>query len=1179
MRLKRLEIHGFKSFAERTILTFDRQFTVIVGPNGSGKSNISDAIRWVLGEQSAKSLRGTKMEDVIFTGTDTRKPLNFSKVNIVFDNEDGRLPIEYKEVAISRKSYRTGESEYTINKHNCRLRDIRELFMDTGIGKEGYSIISQGRIDEILSSKPEDRRAILDEATGTAKYKFKKDEAEKKLSKTMENLIRIRDIVLQLEDRTAFLKQESEKARLGLEKITLLERHQLYQYKKALEDSAGERLAIQEKLESLQIELAALEEEHGQIQDRLTPLKGLIDELTEESEELHRNLSEKERKRTQLEANRQILTEKITSAMENLTKSQDRMQSLQEENEGALIGLQGHRDRISEAQGEIQQHRGRVREINDQLSQTQQSIDQIKEDQRQGEEQLEILQAELTELRLSKNTAGTLMDTLQQDIDGLKASISKTQQDLEELKPELDSLEVEKTQANQQLISLLQQLETENGELDQAQDQLRSTEQLRQEKASRLKEMEYKRQIQQNIYDSNEGFNKAVQNFLKERKRNPEVAKRTMGTLADLITVDPLYQKAVEATLGGALQNIVTLDYNETSYLVKLVKERRMGRVTFLPKDRIFPRNAGKVSIPKSEYLLRGSEAVHCPEEIRGIVDYFLNQTLIVEDIDQAVALSKRVRQYRLVTLDGEIINTWGSVVAGSSANYSSQLINRRAAIEAMTEEIAQAGSQLTALEEDILIQTNRIAQRQKIQNDRKEQEGKLRVLLQSLDHSYAERQYEYKLLLNRKEQLSQDLMKKDEEKGSYSERNYGDMGGLEKQIEALNAALTQQDREKRRLYDLHMEQDKDILYWRNQVELAERDLAMAENRCAELEESLASKASEFQREKTASLGYETSIEAFRGDLDTEALELEGIDLMLKEGSIERDTLRTKITKMRTEHEELLERRVALAEEAAILRSSVEKLESNKELFESKLLSRLEDLREEYGYEDETLEQKLAQVEPIKTSRTIVLTLRQEIREIGHFSFDSIEEYKVVSEQLELYQTQEEDLIRSKEDIQRIIKKLNDDIVRDFDQSFHQINQRFNKIFSILFEGGKARLVIDGEDLLSAGVDIVVEPPGKKLQSLSLLSGGERALTAVALLFAIFESRPAPFCILDEVDAALDEANIGRYVKYLRSFIGIQFIIITHRKPTMELADVLYGVTMEEEGVSKMLSLALDTEG
>ncbi|MDO5717520.1 MAG: chromosome segregation protein SMC [Tissierellia bacterium] len=1176
MRLNKLEIHGFKSFAEKTILSFDKQVSVIVGPNGSGKSNISDAIRWVLGEQSAKSLRGSKMEDVIFTGTDNVKPMNYSKVSITFDNSEGLLPLDFKEVVVSRKVFRDGDSEYTINKSNCRLKDIRELFMDTGVGKEGYSIISQGRIDEILSSKPEDRRVIFDEASGVAKFKYKKEESQKKLNKTIENLVRIKDIINQLRDRHNFLEKESEKAKKGLKLIEELEIHQLSFFKRYLMDSEKELKASKNRLDSYYDSKREIDEDLNEISSRINPLKDDIDSSSIEVEDILREIENLNKKTTYLTADIKVLEEKKIIKNSESQRSDSEIKSERENLIKIESNLNNHEKDLKKFDGEIQKLQNKFCDARDDFSNHNDEIEELKANQSEIISKLDKLKEEYSEIKLKKNTNLSISNNYSIEIQNLNRQLEDASENRKSLEDQLISSGEYKKSLSDKNLELSSEFERLDKEIRAISLDLNKKLDTKNKLISQISQKKSNLRIIKGIRDNYEGFSKSVQNLLNLSKSNQDARSRIVGTLAELIKVESKYEKAVELSLASALQNVVTKNSEDAKYLIQLLKKNNMGRITFLPLDRFSGRDRLLFNLQRDDYLTVASDSIECDEEIRNLIEYLLGRTLIVEDMDSALKLSHKNNKNRIVTLDGDIVNAWGSMVGGSNRRFGPGLINRDSEIENLSKDIDDMQIHLNSINSNI---DELIAKRNILESKYDDYMGKIDFTQKEIDElekKLSEISFKFNMTVDLIEKLNFEIDEKSDQRDKLEDKDFENLEKLEDRISELSSSNEKMDMNKRKLYDQRMEKEKMLLSIENNIELLKRDKSIAENRKSDDIDNLKNTKNSIERLEKSILILVDEIKEIESDILKNKNIVKGYEFKLEDLNKNADKIKEDIAEKKLSYEQMSEKRIILMNDLSDIDKKISREENYQNTAFERIKSRKDLILEEYAISGEELDDKLESLQEIKTNSGIIKDLRNKIRDIGHFSYDSIEEYQIVKNDLDFYTGQKEDLIKSKEDIEKIIRQLDIKISNAFQISFNDINQRFNKIFAILFEGGSAKLVLKGDDILSSGVDIEVEPPGKKLQNLSLLSGGERALTAVALLFAIFETSPAPFCILDEVDAALDESNIGRYVNYLRSFEDIQFIVITHRKLTMEMADILYGVTMEQEGISKMYTLSLE---
>lgn len=1174
MRLKELELHGFKSFARKTKIRFDDQYSVIVGPNGCGKSNISDAIRWVLGEQSAKNLRGSKMEDVVFAGSADLKPMNYCKVSITFDNYDKSLPIDYEEVVVSRIVYRTGESKYQINKSNVRLKDVRELFMDTGLGKEGYSIISQGRIDEILSSKPEERRVLLDEAAGVSKYKYKRDESLKRLTNTLENLSRVEDIMQEADKTRLYLKKEAEKAEkaLGLKKE--LELKELAHFKQISSEISKDMDELKDEFDQEKNKLkevkSSFEKNKKSLEDAKIKLNFLeVDEQNKKIE--YKNI---ESTYNEVSTNLKIDTQKLISfkkdierIIEDIASQNIKLASLNEKEKKENKDLELENNNLALLNEKSLQINGDIRLLKTELLKLNESVEDAKSNlnfhkEKQNQYDLTLM----TNDNLAKNYQ-IEFESLTMDMDlhtnnqeALIKEIREKDLNAKALISDITKLE----DGRDKIKELVQQLEES---LDKQVDELKTI-------TNQLSHLESNLSLLMNLNDNYEGFYKPVQNFLKISRDNKEIRSRYINPLADEIRVKDGFEKAIEYALGGQLQNIITRTMEDTEILINYLKSNNIGRLTFLPLERFFSGKKDKLGLFESDYIEFASDVVKCKNEIKPLIDSLLGRTIIVDSMQKARSLANKTKN-RIVTLDGDIINTSGSIVGGSNKFGSYNLLNRKKEIKNLKTDIENINNKILNLNKIIdkskLDLEKEIKSLEEINQNIKKKTEVRNTLMGELNQL----KLEEALLLNEVSKTKDKIDDIRKKIASFTSFDQNEIEETKKEVIDLVSEISMLEKKSEKKNSILVDLEKESFINKNKIDSSERDIRVFSNNVSSIKneiiegnknlirlegdyesskllyESTQTKIAEY--EKTLNI-YEELVEKYEDDL----LDLEA---RVKEG--------------RNELTMLNDLNLALANESSKLELSI----SRKESFYNNLYEKLSfhkiSLMEDYGYSSDELQIKLDSLEELFVDEDELKKIKKSYMKISNYNEAAIEEYKAIKSDYEFYMNQKDDLLNSKADVEEVISSLEVQILDEFNTSFKEINSRFDRIFSTLFEGGSARLILDNNTDLSGGVDIEAKLPGKNMQNLSLLSGGERALIAVSLLFAIFETNPAPFCILDEADAALDEANINRYVEYLKSFDDIQFIMITHRKTTMVIANTMYGVTMEEEGISKVLRLEL----
>ncbi|MDT3426350.1 chromosome segregation protein [Paenibacillus forsythiae] len=1182
--MKRIELTGFKSFADKTEMEFVRGITAVVGPNGSGKSNISDGIRWVLGEQSAKSLRGGKMEDIIFAGSDARKAVNYGEVSLTLDNEDHALPLDFSEVTITRRVHRSGDSDYMINKQACRLKDITELFMDTGIGREAYSIIGQGRIEEILSTRSEDRRGIFEEASGIVKYKSRKKDAGRKLDETEQNLLRIHDLISELEDQIGPLKEQSEKAvrfKELKEQLKQLEIsvyvHQIEGIHAAWKDGNAKLELLRDeqlqlstvvtahdaKLEGGRAALRQLEERIEQLQEQLLRYS----EAYEKSEGYGELLKERRR---HLENNREQLVQTIGSVGE---RSEDRQRELT----ALESSLEQTRLRLAELRQQIEGEEARLTGVTDGLSQSKE----------------ESLKSALLELMNKMAQARNEIRYADQQKEGLERRMNRSAEESgkwtsrhEELireqarlKGQIETLGKELGKLRKDYISESEQSVSRQKLLDEAHSGLRKWEQKREAQVSRHETMK-------EMQDDFDGFMLGVKEVLKGARKGQ--LGGVHGAVAELISVPEKLETAVETALGASLQHVVMDNEAVSRQAISFLKQRQLGRATFLPLDVIRPRQitgGDRGMIEGADgFVGIGSELVGFEDRYASIVGSLLGNVVIAESLEQANRIAARCQyRYRVVTLEGDVVNAGGSMTGGSQHRKNASLLGRKRQLDQLQSEIGETGRQIDKLKASIA----RLRKEQEDSNDKLEKlrqggdekrleeqrlAGDLRQLEQELRHvqeqvesAGAERsgfEGEAKQLEQSRAQAAADLTRLEVEeqaaheairhaesrrKASESEREelQGKLTGMKVAEGKLDQEIFSQEEQLRRLKADVGSQDKELRQNRGLLATIEQDLTVNTAEASKQQE----------------------------DLNTYRLKKEEAAEKLDYARAERTSLTRKLELEESETKEQREALKAVDDRLRATEVSVGRLDVE-------LDNILRKLSDDYELSYELAKQRYPVPEDVPAAQAEVQKLRRSISALGEVNLGAVEEYQRIHERYTFLSEQKDDLVEAKTTLYQVIREMEEEMSKRFKQTFDAIRKEFATVFTKLFGGGRADLMLLSPDnLLDTGIDIVAQPPGKKLQNLQLLSGGERALTAMALLFAILQVKPVPFCVLDEVEAALDEANVVRFAQYLREFSEqTQFIVVTHRKGTMEEADVLYGVTMEEGGVSKLVSVRLEDE-
>ncbi|MDM5310040.1 chromosome segregation protein SMC [Peribacillus frigoritolerans] len=1179
MFLKRLDVVGFKSFAEKISIDFVPGVTAVVGPNGSGKSNVTDAVRWVLGEQSAKSLRGAKMEDIIFSGSDTRKALNFAEVSLTLDNETNSLPIDFHEVSVTRRVYRSGESEFFINNQGCRLKDIIDLFMDSGLGREAFSIISQGKVEEILSSKAEERRVIFEEAAGVLKYKTRKRKAESKLTETQDNLNRVHDILHELEGQVEPLKIQS-----SLAKEFLAKKDELEQIEVAL--TVYEIEELYEKWEKLSQELEKHNEMEqqmaGQLQDREAHLKKLRDSLAtlETSinglQEILLNASEELEK---LEGRKEVLKERKKNAAQN--KSQ--LEKAIVEGEAAVERLSLQKERETEILHALNLE---VKGISETLHEKQKSLGLFNSD---IEAVIEAKKSDYIEWLNKQASAKNEKQYLLQQLAQQEHKNAKLDMENEKFLTERMEITAKKMEYSQLMDNMTKQLEehvtyfrNQQNKLNAAKDTYQKQETTLYKAYQFLQQAKSRKELLEEMEDDYAGFFQGVKEVLKAK----ETLRGIEGAVAELIKVPKEYETAIETALGGAMQHIVVEREEHAREAISFLKKNRYGRATFLPLSVIKAReiSANQLSMLKSHsaFVGTGSSLIQYDDRHAAIAENLLGTVIITTDLKGANDLAKMMQhRFRFVTLEGDIVNPGGSMTGGALKQKTTSLLSRKTELEELQQKLAamevktnQLEKQVKQLKVDVGVQEQTLEQTRKTGERLRLQEQTLKGELREVElqeRNVNERLHLYDLDKNSYLEEQQQKTARLEELEELLESCKSEIEGLDRLISEMTEQKQSQQSSKESLAEETNELRVMLASKRGQLqnqkekmERIESDLSKESSRLAENKDDLGL----LTNEMTDSSSGEESLE-----------DMAQQKLLDKNGAIEGITIKKQEKNELLMEVETLE--LSLKEENRLYRGIVEVIKDEEvklTRLDVELENRLDHLREEYTLSFEGAKEQYPLMMPADEAQKRVKLIKLAIEELGTVNLGAIDEYARVAERYEFLLSQKEDLQQAKDTLFQVIDEMDDEMKRRFADTFYSIRKEFEQVFKALFGGGRAELKLTNpDDLLNTGVDIIAQPPGKKLQNLSLLSGGERALTAIALLFSILKVRPVPFCILDEVEAALDEANVVRFSQFLRKFSReTQFIVITHRKGTMEEADVLYGITMQESGVSKLVSVRME---
>lgn len=1178
MRLKSLELQGFKSFPDKSVISFDQGITAIVGPNGSGKSNISDAVRWVLGEQSTRTLRGSKMEDVIFGGTQQRKPVGFAEVSLTIDNSDGALPVEYNEVTVTRRYYRSGESEFYINRKAMRLRDIHELFMDTGLGRDGYSIIGQGRIDEILSVKSEDRREIFEEAAGISKFRHRKAEAERKLDATEENLIRIRDIISELESQVTPLAEQAEKAKRYLaiyDELKKLETN-VWLYELDREKEAAQKHAQDYETACAQLERAqeSVDVLYREMEEQSEKMRALEVALEEERE----RLQEKEHATQEIIHAQQVLEASIQNNLENVARVREEL-SEEASRAGGMEAQIAERDaRIQTLRAESETIAASIAGMNEKIrlalasgDDARQKLDGLRAALLVKEAEVAALCAKQAAFVASSQGDESRLALLEADFEEHEAKRKETREKAREVKKIAEEAEQNLAEAENRLRGFTLKAESRKQKLESAQADL-------QKEQNTVSSMEEKHRYLTEMEREFAGYSGATKAIMQacEKKQLQGVC----GIVSKLMRVPDEYAVAIEIALGGALNNVVVEDERSAKAGISYLKSSGGGRTTFYPLTTIRGKKLN-ASLEKEEGVCGiASELISFDKRYAEIYQNLLGRVVVVENIDRATALARKNQyQFKVVTLDGQVINAGGSYTGGSvgknvgilsRANECRRLAEGLAKKKEKIAEDAQLVQEL-AREHAALSYEIEVAQ-----NDKRTAEDALLKSKTEISH--------YDLLLNT---LNETFDNAEVETRELRAR----VTVRKRELEALSAEIAEKIAEKDRLSgEISAQESGHTELVAQQGDLAE-ELSALKLRAAEIEtevrENERSRASlsdlsaamAGDREQKLKLieTFEAKNEEFRQEIEQKKAEVELAQKeaeSVRNGISERTREKLEIESIRNQMDQQVKNQY---ETIGKLESERARLETKRNAAEQAYAQLIDKLWETYELTVTAAQEAAEPIASIPEAKSRIQTLKTERKGLGNVNVGAIEEYDRVAERFEFMSAQRADLEQAKTELLEKIKELTDQMRVIFAENFTVINQKFGETFTEIFDGGSAELSLeDPDDILNCGIEIKVQPPGKTLKTITLLSGGERAFVAIALYFAIMKVRPTPFCVLDEIEAALDDVNVVRYADYLRRLSDrTQFIVITHRRGTMEEADVLYGVTMQERGISKMLTISM----
>ena len=1179
MYLKSIEVQGFKSFANKILFEFHNGITGIVGPNGSGKSNVGDAVRWVLGEQSAKSLRGASMQDVIFSGTENRKPMGFASVSITMDNSDHKLPIEFDEVTVTRRVYRSGESEYRINGSACRLKDINELFYDTGIGKEGYSIIGQGQIDKILSGKPEERRELFDEAVGIVKFKRRKAAAQKKLEDERQNLVRVNDILSELTRQLTPLEKQAETAKIYLKKRDELKVLDVNMFLLEMEESRTELAALEEKLAISERDLKensqkyeSIRIEYDRLEEKIGGLDGQID-----SERARNN--ENQLKRQQLAGQMEVLREQIRSVETSRKNQLERLETIEKdlterkkELEASRLELNGLKEERKQAQEEEEDTsvendaiEASISHLNREIEGDKSEIIRILNQRASTKGKIQRYDTMMEQNQIRRAEVSQRLLRLRSEENEQEDSLKELQEKYETVSEKIEDLTEESRTYEEAVEKIRRELVRQNQQAEQGQTAFHR-------EASRLESLK-------NITERYDGYGNSIRRCMEQKSREPGL----LGVVADLIKVEKAYEVAIETALGGSIQNIVTSDEDTAKRMIDFLKKNKFGRATFLPLTSVGLRGGftDNGALKEPGVIGLASTLVQADQQYEGLVRYLLGRVVVADTIDHAVALARKYRySLRIVTLEGELLSPGGSMTGGAFKN-SSNLLGRRREIEELEESVKLLKKDLDALNQ--AIDENR--------SKRNALRDKIAALAEKL-------QKEYLVQNTAKMEISQMESRRDETASGYHH--------LKDEAVEIETQMAEIKEEKHRIQEeldasVKQEQELNDRIEKNQKALKEEQANLTEQKqrfenvhlklagFLQKEDFLKQNTSRIEREVRTLNEEKVSVQKKMEDGEKETLEkeenLKKIQETIDSGADVQKEAEEKIRVLTEEKNACMvtqkgffTEREALTEQKSLLDKENFRLSARQEKLVESRDARINDIWEQYELTPGSArEMKREEYQEMNQLKKAVLDLKNEIRSLGSVNVNAIEEFKEISERHSFLKGQHDDLVESEKALLGVIDDLDAGMRRQFEENFVKIQTEFDKAFRQLFGGGHGKLeLVEGEDILEAGVRIIAQPPGKKLQNMILLSGGEKALTAIALLFAIQNLKPSPFCLLDEIEAALDESNVARYANYLHKLTkNTQFIIITHRRGTMAAADRLYCITMQEKGVSALVSVNL----
>ena len=1179
MYLKSIEIHGFKSFANKIVFQFHNGITGIVGPNGSGKSNVADAVRWVLGEQRIKQLRGASMQDVIFSGTETRKPLSYAYVAITLDNSDHQLAIDYDEVTVARRIYRSGESEYLINGTPCRLKDVNELFYDTGIGKEGYSIIGQGQIDKILSGKPEERRELFDEAAGIVKFKRRKAAAQTKLENEKQNLVRVNDILSELEKQVGPLEKQSEVAKVYLRKKEELKSLDINVFLLENKRLREQLASAEEKYNLASTELVETGEKYEGIKEEYERIQQEIESLDTAIEAAREQLTDTGLMRGKLEGEINVLKEQINSAHGSENHLNNRKAALEEEIAGKEQEKQDILTDKKDTDTQVQEIAEAAAKAKADLEAIQNKITELNNNIEAGKN---TIIGELNQRATIKSKMGRF-DTMMEQINIRKAELNsrllRAKSDEAAREETVKKLEETFETVTEELRQMTEQEAASELELGNIRENLTGLDAKLRETQTRFHQEQSKLEALTNITERYDGYGGSVKKVMEQKEKE----KGIIGVVADIIQVEAKYETAIETALGGNIQNIVTDNEETAKHMIGFLKQNRLGRATFLPLTSITKPQEFKnpEALKEKGVIGMADELVGTEEEYRNVAKAMLGRIVVVDNVDNAVKIARKFDYgIRMVTLEGELLVPGGAISGGAFKN-NSNLLGRRREMDELEKKVKKLSEDITTYNqkiEDTKSKRNKLRmdlealktemQRKSIEQntarlnisqarERMEEEAESAQSLKLEEQEIETRIFEIR---SGKESITQELAASEELEKTTQEQ----ILGFQKELESCRLEESEASAHAGE-WEVKVEKMRQALdYKQANVDRIGGELERAQAELNEILEALTENAQEVERKRNNILEIEKTIAASHENQDASRKKLDE-DLAKKEelSAKQKDFFRSR--------EEMSERMNALDKEVYRLGEQKKKLEDGIEGQINYMWDEYEiTLSDAAGLRNE-------EMNDLPAMKREISGLKDEIRKLGNVNVNAIEDYKNLMERYTFMKTQHDDLVEAEKTLEGIIEELDTAMRKQFTEKFAEISREFDKVFKELFGGGKGTLeLMEDEDILEAGIRIIAQPPGKKLQNMMQLSGGEKALSAISLLFAIQNLKPSPFCLLDEIEAALDDSNVGRFAKYLHKLTkNTQFIVITHRRGTMEQVDRLYGITMQEKGVSTLVSVNL----